>query len=116
VIAEPFIEALRGKAVRAGNERELNEVVADLFRAAGLSFASEYRLNPKDRVDFFMAGLGIELKTDGSVSALLRQLDRYAASDEIKELLLISTRRKLCLLGVDELRGKPITTFCLGGY
>jgi hypothetical protein len=40
------------------------------------------------------ARTGIEVKIDGSLASVIRQLDRYAACPEIDELILVTTRAK----------------------
>lgn len=38
--------------------------------------------------------IGIEIKVDGSVASVTRQLWRYAKRDEVDELILVTTRSK----------------------
>lgn len=40
------------------------------------------------------AGIGIEVKVDGSLEAVTRQLTRYAACPEIEALILVTTRAR----------------------
>lgn len=99
----------------APSERYLQETIESKLRPCmssrpGSAMRREYELGPEDRVDFFIQepnpthptvggpglrasiGLGIEVKVDGSLSALLRQLQRYAQHDSIDGLLVVSTR------------------------
>jgi len=52
----------------------------------------EVQLGPKDRIDFLVDGIGIEVKIGGSSSEVFRQLFRYAKHDQVKSLLLVTTR------------------------
>ncbi|MFP7833110.1 hypothetical protein [Marisediminicola sp. LYQ134] len=67
---------------------------------ASYRVAREVRLSDgKSRIDLMVTGIllpnvGIEVKIDGSLSSVIRQLDRYAACDEIGELILVTTRAK----------------------
>ena len=81
----------------------------------GVSFEREYRLDARNRLDFFCDGVAIEVKIGGSRNNLIRQLHRYAQFDEVRELLVVTSR--LCLASLpSELNGKPIVTLpMLGG-
>jgi hypothetical protein len=83
------------------DEKELQAGVAQCLTALEVPFEPEYPLNPQDRVDFYLpiSGIGIEVKTNDSrggagLSAVTRQLWRYAKCDDIKALILITTRAK----------------------
>lgn len=77
-------------------EAELQEGIANLLP----EFLREYRLSDQDRIDFFGAGVGIEVKVSGSNSDIIRQLHRYAQSLEITALILFTTKSR-------HLRGLP---------
>ena len=106
--------ALGEVGIVAHEEAEFSRLVAERFVAAGVSFAAEVSLSAKDRIDFVVGRVGVELKVQASVAAMTRQLDRYAASDQIDWLVLVTASRKLGLSMPGELRGKGITTVILG--
>lgn len=86
---------------------------ADLQDGLALVFPNakrEYSLTPTDRIDFLADGVGIEVKTHGANTDILRQLHRYAQSEEIDALILLTTisRHKVGLPA--EMNGKPV--FC----
>ncbi len=117
----PFLEelyrvtkALSGLGIVAQEESEFSRIVEDRLREAGVAFTAEVSLSPKDRIDFVAGRIGIELKVQTSVAAMTRQLDRYAASEKIDWLVLVTASRKLGLSMPRELRGKGITTVILG--
>lgn len=106
--------ALEGRAVRTTDENELANVVERLFEEANVDYEREVRLSSRDRVDFLVDRVAIELKVEGSASQIIRQLDRYAQSDRVDHLVLVTTRRKHMLLMPDALHGKPVSVVCMG--
>lgn len=98
---------IAGHRFHHANERELQNGIAAVLSEAGFMFERERRLAPGDIIDFFLDGLGIEVKVAGSQAEVIRQLHRYAQHAEITELLLVSSRLRLGQLP-DSLRGKPI--------
>lgn len=82
------------KAVyRYANEKELQRAISQILDQSGISWKAEVPLTPKDRIDFMVGDIGIEVKTDGSQQNVLRQLYRYACLPEIKALILVTTRQ-----------------------
>jgi len=117
--AEAIAELIRGRQFVYANETELHAGLAEVLADRGLSLRREVRLSAQDRVDLLVAlpgrALGIEVKIAGAAGDVRRQLRRYAASDQIDELMLITTlRRHLAGLG-DDLAGKPLTQVLLRG-
>lgn len=78
---------------RYGNEVQLHEALAEVLTMAGYAFEREYVLDAKNRADFWLDGLVIEVKVDGALSEALRQVDRYIALPQVKGVLLASTQR-----------------------
>jgi hypothetical protein len=76
------------------DEAELQALVARALDAEHVCYTREYALTAADRVDFMATGLGIECKTHDSVPSVLRQLLRYEKSEDIRELLLITSLTK----------------------
>lgn len=89
------------------NESDLQNWLEDLFERSGVDAQREVRLSARNRVDFMVGGIAIETKVDGSLSSILRQLDRYAECDQVEEVLLVTTLRKH-LTTPFELRGKHV--------
>jgi len=72
------------------------------------SFRREVPLTAAERIDFLVSGrIGLEVKVDGSLSDVTRQLHRYAMTDGVAALLLVTTRAKHLELP-DTLNGKPL--------
>jgi hypothetical protein len=117
--------ALSGVRITPQNERELGDAVQRLFdqglgfKPAALGgapkYTREHRLSANDRLDFFVGGkVAVELKIKGSLSDLLRQVDRYLSRDEIQAVVVVSTMRRLSALP-SMLRGKPLRCVYVGG-
>ncbi len=104
------IEAeLRCHAFHVCNEAELQAGIAEVLEKAGVAFKREHRLNKSDIIDFYLPDqkAGIEVKVDGSMTDVARQLDRYALSDQIGILFLVTTKHKHTLVP-KVLKGKKI--------
>jgi hypothetical protein len=79
-----------------GNEEEFQRGIAEAFKTMGIEYRREVVLTGKDRIDFMLAdGLGVEVKIDGSISALTRQLHRYAQLEALKTLVVVVGRVRL---------------------
>ncbi len=75
------------------NEAELQRALGGMFAEVGWPFDREFRLSAKDRPDFMVDGrIAIEVKVDGSVADVARQLWRYAQHARVEQLVLITTR------------------------
>lgn len=96
------------------SEALLQEGLSSVFAKAGLRVEREVVLAKTDRVDFLVDGIALEVKVDGSLSAVTRQLHRYAQHDRIRELVLVTTlmRHRVVPTGFN---GKPITVVHLIG-
>lgn len=73
-------------------ELRLQDAIAATLADHGVLFAREVRLTPQDIVDVLVEErIALEVKIDGSLSEVTRQLHRYAQSDRVAELLLVTT-------------------------
>lgn len=101
-------------------ERDLQEAISEallsseVIRSSGNALSREVVLGPKDRIDFLVGGLGIEVKVDGSLSDLIRQLHRYAQSPRVEELLVVTSRSRLLALPTS-IGGKPVSVAFVPG-
>ena len=79
-------------STEAATQADLEEVLVAAFGRAAVS--REHRLAPGERPDFLIAGgTVIEVKSPRArAAAVLRQLERYAAYDEVEALILASAR------------------------
>ena len=96
------------------HEVDLHARVAAQLRNGGVPFEPEYRLGPRERIDFLTdGGVGIECKRGHpNGPALLRQLERYAAHREVRALLVVLPWKKHVSVP-DEIGGKPVMTLSL---
>jgi hypothetical protein len=105
--AETICRALHNSHYNYQNEKDLQHGVSLVLTKLGTPFEPEYIITPKDRIDFLVGDIGIECKVDGTLNQLIRQLGRYAATGQVKELIVLSTRsmhRKV----PNEIHGVPI--------
>lgn len=98
---------------RFSNERELQDGLARIFEARGLAFGREVRLGTIGTIDFLIGDVGIEVKIDGSLAALTRQLHRYAQADAIGALVVVAGRARFRGLP-PAIADKPIRVIHLG--
>ncbi len=118
-LAKLFVE----HRFRFKDEKELQAGIYQvLAKQEEILFIPEYALSPGDRIDFFVLGdgIGIEVKTDDSkggagLSVVTRQLWRYAKSDDVKALILVTTRFKHRSLP-SEILGKPLFVVYLNSF
>jgi len=110
-------ELLRGYRYTAHNEAALQAGVERVLQEQGIGFEREKSLSPRDRIEFYLpeARVGIECKIDGSQIAVMRQLLRYAESDRIEELILLTSRNKHRSVP-ETLHGKPVHIVYVGGF
>lgn len=73
-------------------EAELQQAINRVFVLNRIVYSREVRLTDKDRIDFLVGNVGVEVKVDGSLSDVTRQLHRYVQSAEIESMLLVTTR------------------------
>lgn len=130
-----FIE--RTVPAHAPSERYLQDAIDEKLRPQvltarhpGRRLRREFELSATDRIDFLIQepnpiqppiggpgvrasiGIGLEVKVDGPLSALVRQLQRYAQHDAVDALLVVTTRARLHAVPTT-LSGKPIAVALL---
>jgi hypothetical protein len=75
----------------------------------------EAELGPKDRVDFLVGRVAVEIKVDGSSMEVTRQLRRYLEHEKVDSLMLITTKRKHLTVPLT-LAGKPIQAIWISPF
>lgn len=90
---ESLVTLLRCHQFQFASELELQDGIAQVLAGAPAfeGTSREHRLG-KDRVDFFWSGVAIEVKVGGSLSAVVRQLYRYARSPDVCSIVLVTSR------------------------
>lgn len=93
------------------DEIGLQEGIEQALARANIENRREVVLAPRDRIDFMVGRIGIEVKVAGNADRALFQLERYANSGEIDGLLLITTRSWAAF--PDCVGGKPLEVISL---
>ncbi len=93
----------------APSESVLHDAVQEFFQSQSIPVEPERILSAKDRIDFYVPDgkIGVECKVDGSEFEVTRQLLRYAKSDEVYGLILVTSKSKHKRI-VPTLNGKPV--------
>ncbi|HEY6329737.1 MAG TPA: hypothetical protein VI756_10400 [Blastocatellia bacterium] len=102
---------LESRSFLAVDEQALQRGLATVFQDQGIEFWREYDCSPKDRIDFVIGSIGLEVKVDGSRADVVRQLQRYA--QYFDALILVTTRSRHQM--PKTLGGKPLETILLRG-
>lgn len=89
--AERLIRLIGSARVDLSTEAAAQRGLARLFEADGVPHEAEVTLSAADRIDFLVGRVGVEVKIGQPRRAILRQLERYAGSDRLDELLLVSS-------------------------
>jgi hypothetical protein len=92
---------------RYSSEVELQEGISDALKTNAIEHKRECALGRPDRPDFLVGSLAIEVKINGSLSSLLRQISRYTKHTEISGVLVIGSPHWLPLVP-GTLNEKPI--------
>jgi hypothetical protein len=108
------LQALTGKRFVESDEVSLQSGIASALEASGVAYEREVKLSPRDRVDFMVGGVALEVKIDGGVSEVTRQLHRYAQIDRVKEIVLVTSRLRHAAVP-RSLNGKPVVVFATMG-
>lgn len=100
--AKVIIDILKSHRFAIGNEKVtqnriwalLNRYNKVMMQNIDMTCAKEYRLDDKNIIDFYFLAhhIGIEVKIGGSAKDIYRQLERYTAFDQIKEIILLTNR------------------------
>lgn len=111
---DKIVAILNQYSFNYSSEDELQTAIAGALKDAGILVTREVDLDKHNRIDILIERIGIEIKINGSLSAIERQLLRYAKSPLIDSLILITTKSKHCNVA-KTLAGKPIYLYSLFG-
>jgi hypothetical protein len=116
VTAREVADVLRGYHFRYARESDLQEAVRRALDRAGVDAVREARLDGRSRVDLLAGRVAVECKVGGSAADLRRQLARYARSDLVDEIVVVTSRVRHQDLPA-EIEGKPVevVSLLLGG-
>ena len=99
-MVEKIFKILRGQRFNLTNEKVLQKQIETLFQKEGLTFTREHRLDEegKNIIDFlvqteyFLSGVGIEVKIKGSKMNIYKQCERYCHCPDIDYLILVTNK------------------------
>lgn len=106
---EEICQLLAGYRYSLHSEKTLQDGMEAVLLARAVPFKREARLDAKNRPDFMIGSLAVEVKTKGSFADFLRQANRYLELDQVTGLIAIGTPKWLPFVP-PELAGKPIYT------
>lgn len=111
------VETLQRYRYRFSSEVSLHDGMAQALTEGRIAFKREFVAGPQDRFDFLVEpGIVIEAKIKGSLSTALHQVDRYAARDDVRAIVIATTRFwSGTLVQNPTLRGKPLRAVKLNG-
>ncbi len=97
---------LSGKRFPVADEKETQVQIAALLMDCTeiTSYSKEKKLDAKNIIDFFIEGIGVEVKIKGSKKAIYRQCVRYCEFPEITSLVLVTS---VSIGFPSEINGKP---------
>lgn len=109
---EAILNVLRNLRINVVDEEyELQDQIAKALSSANIAYQKEYRLGRRNRVDFFIDGIVIEVKKGKPYSGqVIKQIERYAAFKEVTTIILV-VERNLDL--PKKINGKPVYSFGL---
>jgi hypothetical protein len=102
----PVVDALAAWSFTYSDEYALQDGIASALQRAGFGLEREVRLSGRDRVDLLVGRVGVEVKVGGSPTRVLAQLRRYAESDRIDGLVLVTSQMRHRIPA--EINGKPV--------
>lgn len=110
-----IVEVLRSLRIKGlQNEYQLQEAIKQRFDEAGITYTKEYKLAPRNRLDFLVDGaIAVEVKQGKQKpnrTNLTEQIARYASFDVVKAVVVVVDRN----VNIDrEIGGKPCTALGL---
>lgn len=111
---------LRTELTRAySSEKVLQDDIQAALQRHLVPHVREHRFTAEDIVDFMLpgdggGGLALEVKVDGGLSAVTRQLHRYAQHREVRAVVLVTTKLRHAHLP-RLMNGKPVEVVHLIG-
>jgi hypothetical protein len=104
-------ELLAGYRFDTSCEAILQAQIEKVFQDSGAPYQREVRLSARDRIDFMLDGIGVEVKIKGQAKEIFRQCQRYCTYDQITAIVLVTGRS----MGFPEtIEGKPCYYHNLG--
>jgi len=107
---DKILKVLRAAKISPSVEAQAQKDIAAALCAAAIPFEREASLGAGNRPDFLCDGYVIEVKVGGSKKNHYRQVCRYAEFDEVKGVILATSR----IINLPEtINGKPCHVFSI---
>lgn len=91
--ADDVTKLLEQFIFRGSSERDIQDVIERVLIEGGMAVQREFRLSQRDIPDFLIAGsVVVEVKMRASGSAVLGQIARYAAHEQVSAIVVVSPR------------------------
>ena len=105
--------ALSKTRLNLSDEKLLQNDIAKALDIAKIPYKREVKISSNSIIDFLVEGLGIEVKIrgNGSAMSIYRQIERYCQSEQVSELLLLTSKTMRL---PESIANKPIYTLSLG--
>jgi hypothetical protein len=109
--ASALMQLLETHPLVVDNEKDVQARIETALTGSGVSFKREVRLAPRDIIDFVVDRTGIEVKIKGGKRAIYRQIQRYAESDALDSIILLTN---IATGMPTEINGKPVHVASIG--
>ena len=93
-------------------EDELQQAIASVLTSSSIGFSREKSLSREDRPDFLAGRVALEVKVDGSLTQVTRQVHRYVQSEDVDGVLVVTTKQRHRALP-REMNRKPVRVLYL---
>ena len=86
------LSLLRRTRFNLTSESQLQQEISQVFATQNLTINREVRLSERDRPDFMVDGIAIEVKIKGSKKEIYKQCVRYCEHDSVTTLILVTSK------------------------
>ena len=107
-----LISIIRSYKIQVNNESDVQRQLDGIFANSGIEYKREFVLDKRNRIDFIIGSIGIEVKIHGiSAKRIYDQLNRYCFFEKISSIILITSQA--CIMP-DKINNKEIHVISLG--
>lgn len=107
LLARRIVVLLESQRIDVSTEDAAHRSIRRALEGADMPVRSEVRLTDKDRIDLLVETVGIEVKLHQPRRSILRQLERYAESDQI-DVLVLATAAAFPRRPFPKVKDKPL--------
>lgn len=88
---EQLQRLLCAHAYRFNDEKDLQDGIESVLLGAGIEYQREMQPDRRNRLDFVVDGVVLEVKIKGSMIAAVRQCYRYQQLPDVRGVMLLAT-------------------------